>query len=284
MELWLIRHGETADNHLRILAGHLPGKLSQLGVSQAVKTGKRLAQENWTEIYCSDLGRAKETLENILLPCPDKYTDKIHFTELLREKGAGVLQGQALGIWKANATKAGMSIRQYKAEKGESWEDVYMRADKFIENLIEKYIKRKTTEDDILSLEDVNLKAIKKSNFSMENKNSDKFEESKIEMGIQGQSFQPVKKTIQLNASAKVIKAKEELPKILVVTHGGFIMEFFNALNYRKSKQKPIFLNNTKNCSVNVVRISENIGKKKVNGELVYEVTVRNDVSHVEGN
>jgi len=277
MELWLVRHGETADNHLKILAGHLPGKLSQLGISQAVKTGKRLAKENWTEIYCSDLGRAKETLENILLPCSDKYVNKIHYTELLREKGAGVLQGQALGIWKTNAAKAGQSIRQYRAEKGESWEDVYVRADKFIENLIDKYVRGKK-ENKSFEKEEEKIKEI-----SLKIK-SEKFEESKIEMGIQGQSFWKIDKKIQPNTLVSINKNKnkDEYPKILVVTHGGFIMEFFNSLNYRKSKQKPIFLNNTKNCSLNIIRIYGKDEKAKGGNEIVYEVIKRNDTTHVE--
>lgn len=32
IELWLIRHGQTEDNITKTLAGHTPGKLTNLGV------------------------------------------------------------------------------------------------------------------------------------------------------------------------------------------------------------------------------------------------------------
>jgi len=228
MELWIVRHGETADNHLRLIAGHGPGGLSELGISQAIKTGKRLAQETFGEIYCSDLVRTKETLENILSSHPSKEILVINYTELLREKGAGVLQGQPLGVSKELAEKSGLPMRRFKAEEAESWEDVYNRADKFIEVLLEKYIHNK---------EDVNVPK------------QEGFEESK--------------------------EGEKVIPKILVVTHGGWIMELFNAINYRKSKVEPVLLNNTPNCSVNILRIS------KQDVEIIYEIVSRNDNTHL---
>jgi len=275
MELWLIRHGQTADNHLKILAGHQPGKLSDLGVTQAQKTGKRLAKENFLEVYCSDLGRAKETLENILLSYPDKDKLPITFSELLREKGAGVLEGQPLGVWKANSEKAGLGIRRYKAEQGESWEDVNTRADKFVETLIEKYTTSKNQTPSQTNLEEQKINGgpgVGKGKVE---------EETKLDIGISGISIKgvtPISGTGN-NRSVKAVNEKKGLPKVLVVTHGGWIMEFFNVINLRKSNQKPIFLNNTSNCSVNVVRIYETktLGKKI----LTYDIVTRNDFTHL---
>jgi len=234
MELWIVRHGETADNHLRVIAGHGPGGLSELGVSQAIKTGKRLCQETFGEIYCSDLVRTKETLENILSSHPKKETLAITYSELLREKGAGILQGKPLATSKELAEKSGLPLRRFKAEEAESWEDVYNRAEKFIEGLLAKYIHNKN----------VNIP-----------KQEGAVEESKGEDNG---------------------KSNEGVPKILVVTHGGWIMELFNAINYRVSKIEPVLLNNTMNCSVNILRISAS-----ENNEVMYEIVRRNDVTHL---
>lgn len=268
MELWLIRHGQTADNHLKILAGHQPGKLSELGVTQAQKTGKRLAKEKFLEVYCSDLGRAKETLENILISHPSRDKLSVNYSELLREKGARVLEGQPLIVWKNGAEKAGLGIRKYKAENAESWEDVMARADKFVEELIENYITSKNQPQSHQEEEKSNQ------NISNVSHVSGKFEETKLD--LTGKSIKPV------GGSKPVVKQtdKKSLPKILVVTHGGWIMEFFNVINFRKSGQKPIFLNNTSNCSVNVVKIYESStpsGKKN----LIYDIVNRNDVTHL---
>ena len=274
MELWLIRHGQTADNHLKILAGHQPGKLSELGVTQAKKTGVKLAKYKFHEIYCSDLGRAKETLENILISHPSKDKMKVNYSELLREKGAGVLEGQPLIVWKNGAEKAGLGIRKYKAENGESWEDVMARADKFVEELIEKYITSKNQPQSHQEEEKNNMNIVNTSTGKA------KFEETKLDLigGISGQSIKPIggSKT----TPAPKTSDKKSLPKIMVVTHGGWIMEFFNVINFRKSGQKPIFLNNTSNCSINVVRISESsttLGKKNI----TYDIVNRNDVTHL---
>lgn len=277
MEIWLIRHGQTADNHLKILAGHQPGKLSDLGIAQAIKTGKRLAKENFAEIYCSDLGRAKETLDNILLSFPNKDKLNIIYSDLLREKGAGALEGKSLGVWKENADKTGLSIRKYKAENGESWEDVYIRGEKFVDMLIDKYFGRKSEENknELHKKEDVDH-SIKKKELSI-------FEESKIDIGINGNSMSLTKKIAQSNMSSKISNDKG-LPKILVVTHGGYIMEFFNVINSRKSNQKPIFLNNTKNCSINMLQITGKITKNTLGKEtkdITYKIVLRNEDSHL---
>ncbi|EGR28759.1 hypothetical protein IMG5_169560 [Ichthyophthirius multifiliis] len=65
IELWLIRHGQTEDNITQTLAGHTPGKLTELGIKQAMITGEFLKNEKFDYSYVSDLGRTKETYETI---------------------------------------------------------------------------------------------------------------------------------------------------------------------------------------------------------------------------
>ncbi len=96
MQLILIRHGETYANVLyntedRILIGALDSNLTQLnetGRFQALQTKQRIQHLHIDEIYCSDLGRTKETAFIIF---PDR---EIQFTELLRERSLGSDEGK----------------------------------------------------------------------------------------------------------------------------------------------------------------------------------------------
>ena len=40
--LYLARHGQTEENNAHIFQGHLPGKLTQEGIAQAIKLGQEL--------------------------------------------------------------------------------------------------------------------------------------------------------------------------------------------------------------------------------------------------
>ena len=284
MELWLVRHGQTADNHLRILAGHQPGKLSQLGISQAAKVGKRLAKIKFTEIYCSDLGRAKETLETMSLPFTKDDEPPITYSSLLREKGAGALEGQPLGVWKDSADKAGLGIRKYKPEGGESWEDVYSRGEAFLDMLIEKYVSGDGKEEKTLGQNNEGDILGESSQLKDEEKKTEKFEEKKLDMAVSGQTIARVMKVGPGMIEDKVEKGKGKLAKILIVAHGGYIMEFFNVVNFRRIGQRPIFLNDTKNCSISIIRVyAKQIGngQTKKSKEIVYEMGVKNDVAHL---
>ena len=96
MKFILIRHGETYANVLyetddRILIGALDNELTQLnekGKQQAIKTKSQLEHLQIDEIYCSDLGRTKETASIIF---PER---EIHYTALLRERSLGSDEGK----------------------------------------------------------------------------------------------------------------------------------------------------------------------------------------------
>ena len=60
--LFLIRHGETEGNALRILQ-HPDIPLSSRGIAQAERLARRLAREGITRIVSSDYARAMTTAE-----------------------------------------------------------------------------------------------------------------------------------------------------------------------------------------------------------------------------
>lgn len=45
------------------------------------------------------------------------------------------------------------------------------------------------------------------------------------------------------------------IKKILVVSHGGFLMECFNVINFLMNKELPVYKNSSQNCSINVIYI-----------------------------
>lgn len=60
-ELYLVRHGETDWNQQRRIQGLTDIPLNETGREQARATGRLLARREWDGIYCSPLGRARET-------------------------------------------------------------------------------------------------------------------------------------------------------------------------------------------------------------------------------
>lgn len=90
--IFLVRHGETEENKLRILQGHMPGTLTEEGRRQAAETGRALEKEPLDCMYCSDLKRCQDTAEimNSFLHLP------VTFTPLLRERDWGLSTGVSL--------------------------------------------------------------------------------------------------------------------------------------------------------------------------------------------
>lgn len=61
VEVILVRHGETVENRMGILQGHLPGHLSEAGKRQAEELAVRLSRTDWDVVVCSDLARSYDT-------------------------------------------------------------------------------------------------------------------------------------------------------------------------------------------------------------------------------
>ena len=92
--LFLIRHGETEENRLRILQGHLPGTLTPEGIKEARATAEDLANAEapFALLLCSDLLRAHRTADII--------GERLHLavlpTPLLRERDWGSITGRRI--------------------------------------------------------------------------------------------------------------------------------------------------------------------------------------------
>lgn len=88
MELYAIRHGQSAANAIQAHAGWAQVPLTELGREQATKTGELLKGMEFDRVIVSDLLRAKETAQ-IALPGRNFEQDP-----RLRETNVGSLQGR----------------------------------------------------------------------------------------------------------------------------------------------------------------------------------------------
>ena len=86
MKIYLIRHGETHANANKRFAGHWDVDLTEKGKSQAQRVAEKLKACTFEKVSVSDLKRAKETAEAILVH--HKSITPV-FTSLLREMNFG---------------------------------------------------------------------------------------------------------------------------------------------------------------------------------------------------
>lgn len=89
VKLYLARHGQTVENTERIFQGHLPGKLTELGIEQAEKLHDELFDTSFDIAVSSDLKRAIDTMKIVIGGKNIKYVT----TPLLREIGWGSWTG-----------------------------------------------------------------------------------------------------------------------------------------------------------------------------------------------
>ena len=128
-KIFMVRHGEADSNAGGFFAGWKDVSLTSLGFQQAVLLSKRLLHEPIGRAYCSDLLRARQTLEALSLSCPVEYSPA------LREKNYGELEGVK---WEENEKK----YEKYhldssaRAPGGENNADVQKRVCEYFEKTI----------------------------------------------------------------------------------------------------------------------------------------------------
>lgn len=87
MKLTLVRHTEVEERYQNCYNGHNEIGLSKKGYMQAKELAKKLDILEFDAVFCSDLKRAKETLQHSL------HVENAIFTDKLREKSWGVHEG-----------------------------------------------------------------------------------------------------------------------------------------------------------------------------------------------
>jgi len=120
MNIYLIRHGETAGNAAGVV--QMPETpLSERGVGQAERLGQRLADHGIERILTSDYARASMTADAVQRATGAEL--EVH--DELRERNYGDLRGRPY-------TEVGEYIMKegYEPPGGESWEVFHARVDR----------------------------------------------------------------------------------------------------------------------------------------------------------
>lgn len=89
--LVLLRHAESQFQVEKKFAGRMNCRLSEDGMKQAEEIARDLADYEFEYIFCSDLLRARETLEPILKAAHNK--PEVQYAEELRERSDGTVEG-----------------------------------------------------------------------------------------------------------------------------------------------------------------------------------------------
>ena len=124
----LLRHAQTEWNSQKLIQGHKDSPLSTEGVLQAQAWGKILQNQRWSQILASDLGRVRETVEQIqpFLNLP------VQFDPMLREQNWGLWTGKSLHeLESKHAKELAEQVQQgwdFCPPGGETRYTVYQRA------------------------------------------------------------------------------------------------------------------------------------------------------------
>ena len=125
VDIILARHGETEENKMKILQGHLQGHLTELGKAQAERLADSLEGREIDVIVSSDLARSYDTA----MAVASRRGMQPQKTELVREIDWGKFTGQP----------GNESLSRGTEETIETKEHLYERAGRFLDFLLERY-------------------------------------------------------------------------------------------------------------------------------------------------
>ena len=137
MELYLIRHAQSHANVIEHYNSHKT-YLTEKGLKQALKLAKYLKDEKIDKIFSSDAIRSKQTAKELSLhlSCP------VGYLSLLRPLNKGVLIGKPKKIFYEYVSENNKDPLLFRPEKGENFQDVYRRANRFMDLLKKDSSKR----------------------------------------------------------------------------------------------------------------------------------------------
>ncbi len=135
MRLSIARHGQTFENLTQIVQGWAFGTLTEEGLQQAAKLADRLANENFSAIYSSDLDRARRTAVAIA-----KFHDvEIQFDPALRERNFGVFEGKLVEEVMKQYALEQLYSPDFKVDGGESYAELQKRSSNFFNSLFARH-------------------------------------------------------------------------------------------------------------------------------------------------
>ncbi|CAL8360267.1 unnamed protein product [Lota lota] len=139
MALTMVRHGETQFNKDGLLQGQaIDSCLSETGVQQAEAVGLYLKDVHFTNLFVSEMLRARQTAEVILKHNSSSCALEMVCDSLLKEKSFGVAEGQPVKVYRDMAAAAGLEVLDFVAPGGESEQQVTERFKLFLESMLRR--------------------------------------------------------------------------------------------------------------------------------------------------
>ena len=264
MELYITRHGQTKANIEHFMQGQSPGELTSEGFEQAKKFGIYYKNIKFDEIYCSDLLRAKKTLEIILNENINKDYS-VTYSENLREINVQSLVNKPCSLDQKLRNNPPEKYRFNLTDKNdETFIDVFYRISQFLDGLIQKNISENYNSG-------INKENVYKLNEEANKISADNF----VNLYNEGKlTYRNV------NKNDKILK------KILILCHGGAISEIMNNILYRLKNNVTVKKINSENTCLYIVKIFPKENKNIIlsNKDLIYSFDLFNDISHLNNN
>ncbi|XP_054881808.1 probable fructose-2,6-bisphosphatase TIGAR A [Poeciliopsis prolifica] len=119
--LTLVRHGETQYNKAGLLQGQaVDSSLSETGRQQAAAAGSDLRDVVFSNVFSSDMRRARQTAEEIMQQNSSCLRLQMVCDPLLKEKSFGVAEGGPVEDLRAMARAAGEPVQDFTPPEGET--------------------------------------------------------------------------------------------------------------------------------------------------------------------
>ncbi|XP_061532305.1 probable fructose-2,6-bisphosphatase TIGAR A isoform X1 [Phycodurus eques] len=130
--LTFVRHGETQFNKEGLLQGQaIDCPLSEVGLQQAEAAGRYLTDVKFSNLFVSDMLRARQTAETIVKHNSSCAGLQLACDPLLKEKSFGIAEGKRVQDAKDMAKAAGQSFAIFTPPQGETQEQVKQRVKEF---------------------------------------------------------------------------------------------------------------------------------------------------------
>ena len=147
LKLYIVRHGETEWNVIKRFQGQLNTPLTEKGMEKLRKTGKKLENVLFDQVYTSELGRTVASAEIILNENNGYKNSKLELQKLaeLNEVYFGVWQGltyeEVFLKYPEEGNNYFYNVKNYKAEnvEAEKLEDALERFLKGINKILDSH-------------------------------------------------------------------------------------------------------------------------------------------------
>ncbi|KAM4618479.1 putative fructose-2,6-bisphosphatase TIGAR A [Polymixia lowei] len=137
--LTFVRHGETQYNKDGLLQGQaIDSNLSEIGQRQAEAAAQYLKDVKFSNVFVSDMLRAKQTAEAIMKNNSSCSGLEMVCDPLLKERSFGIAEGQRVADLMSMAKAAGQSWPDFTPPEGETQEQVKERVKEFLEHMFQR--------------------------------------------------------------------------------------------------------------------------------------------------